>query len=270
MMRMPGWRVAVLVDSHAHIDMRQYSRDRDQVVQRARDAGVAALVDIGCDLRSSQAAVELAQRYPEVYASVGFHPHSASTLNARNLRELKELAQHPKVVAIGETGLDFYRNLSPREGQIKAFRSQLRLARELGLPVVVHCRQAGDEVFSIINAWVAETGDVPETRGVIHCFSGEVDIALRYIDMGFYISFAGPVTYTNSSSADIARHLPLDKIVIETDCPFLTPHPHRGERNEPSYVSYVAHKIGELKGLTSDVVAERTAASAAQLFGLPL
>jgi len=257
----------VLVDSHCHIDMKQFNKDRDAVMQRARDAGITAVIDVGCDLASSESAIGFAERYNEVFATVGFHPHSASEMGDGDLDRLEGLARHRKVVAIGEIGLDFYRNLSPREVQIEAFKKQLALARELGLPVVIHSRQAKDEVFSILTEWVDASG---EDSGVLHCFSGDSELAKQYIDMGFFISIAGPVTYSSSTAIEIAREVSLDRLLIETDCPFLTPEPHRGKRNEPSYVLLVAQKIAEMRGITVDSVEEHTSRNAARLFRLPL
>lgn len=264
---MPGWRGTVLIDSHSHIDMRHFNKDRDSVMERARKAGVAAVVDVGCDLASSEAAIALAERYDEVFATVGFHPHSAAEMGNGDIDRLAELVKHPGVVAIGEIGLDFYRNLSPREAQVDAFKKQLNLARELDLPVVIHSRQASDEVFDILSRWASGSSRPP---GVLHCFSGDRELGRKYIDMGFLLSIAGPITYSKSSAADIARHLPLDKLLIETDCPFLTPHPYRGKRNEPSYVSFIAERIGEIRGVSGQDVARCTAENAIRLFRLPL
>jgi TatD DNase family protein len=247
--------------------MRHFDKDRDSVMERAPEAGVAAVIDVGCDLPSSEAAVALAERYDEVFAAVGFHPHSAADVGNGDIERLAGLARHPKVVAIGEIGLDFYRNLSPREAQVEAFERQLDLARELDLPVVIHSRQASDEVFDILSRWAAGSSGMP---GVLHCFSGDRELARRYIDMGFFISIAGPVTYGKSSAAEIACHLPLDKLLVETDCPFLAPTPYRGKRNEPSYVSFVAEKIGEIRGIPGQDVARCTAGNAIRLFRLPI
>ena len=259
----------MLVDSHAHIDARLYHKDRDEVVARARKAGVAAVVNVGCDLRSSEASVKLAQRYGEVFAAIGFHPHNAAKMMHGDLDKLAELSQHPEVVAIGEIGLDFYRNLSPREAQIEAFKEQLELAERLGLPVIIHCRNAQEEVLSILTEWA---GPAKRDRplGVLHCFSGDAKLGHRYIEMGFLISIAGPVTYPSSHALEIARDISLEELVIETDCPFLTPHPRRGKRNEPSYVSLIAEKIGEIRGVPPDLVAESTAKNAIRLFELPI
>jgi TatD DNase family protein len=264
---MPGWGAAVLVDSHSHLSMRQFDKDRDRVMARARDAGVVAMIDVGLDLESSRAAIGLAEKYAGVFATVGFHPHSASQMKDGDVERLAELAQHPRVVAIGEIGLDFYRNRSPREAQVAAFKKQLSLARELGLPVVVHSRQANDEVLGILTDWA---GGSSGPLGVLHCFSGDGELGRRYIEMGFLLSFAGPVTYSKSSAVEVAGELPLDKLLIETDCPFLAPEPYRGKRNEPSYVSLVAERIGEVRGEPGGVVAQRTAENAIRLFQLPV
>ena len=265
--RTPGWGLAVLVDSHSHISMRQFDKDRDRVVERARGAGVVAIIDVGLDLESSRGAIDLSERYPDVFAAVGIHPHSASQMKDDDVDGLAEMAQHPKVVAIGETGLDFYRNRSPREDQIVAFKKQLALARQLGLPVIIHSRQANDEVMEILTDWA---GGSEGPLGVLHCFSGSGELARRYIEMGFLLSIAGPVTYAKSAAVEAARELPLDRLLIETDCPFLTPEPYRGKRNEPSYVSLVAERIAEVRGESADVVAQRTSENAIRLFQLPV
>jgi len=260
----------MLVDSHAHIDVRLYDKDRDQVMDRAREAGVAAVVNVGCDLDSSGASIRLAERYADVFAALGFHPHNAAKMSDSDLERLAELAQHPKVVAIGETGLDFYRNLSPREDQIEAFKRQLELAHRLELPVIIHCRNAQEEVLSILEEWARRSKQAGQPLGVLHCFSGDIGLAQRYIEMGFLLSIAGPITYSSSHALEIALNMPLEKLVIETDCPFLTPHPHRGKRNEPSYLSFVVEKISEIRGMPSELVEEHTTENAIQLFRLPL
>lgn len=259
----------MLVDSHAHIDVGLFDKDRDQVVSRAREAGVGAVVNVGCDLDSSRVSIKMAQQYGEVFAALGFHPHNAAKMVDGDLERLAELTQHPKVVAIGEIGLDFYRNLSPREAQIEAFKRQLELAEGLGLPVIIHSRNAREEVLSILSEW-AGRAKRDKTLGVLHCFSGDGELAQRYIEMGFLLSIAGPVTYSSSHAQEIAHDIPLEKLLIETDCPFLTPHPHRGKRNEPSYVSFIAEKVGEIRGVPPDLVAEHTTENAIQLFGLPI
>jgi TatD DNase family protein len=260
----------LLIDSHAHIDVRLYDKDRDQVLARAREAGVAAVVNAGYDLDSSGASIRLAERYAGVFVALGFHPHSAAKMGDGDVERLAELAQHPKVVAIGETGLDFYRNLSPREEQIEAFNRQLELAQRLELPVIIHCRNAQEEVLSILEEWAGRSKGASQPLGVLHCFSGDLGLAQRYIEMGFLLSIAGPVTYSSSHALEIALNIPLEKLLIETDCPFLTPHPYRGKRNEPSYLSFIVEKIGEMRGMPSDLIAEHTTENAIQLFRLPL
>jgi len=260
----------LLIDSHAHIDVRLYDKDRNQVLARAREAGVAAVVNAGYDLDSSGASIRLAERYAGVFVALGFHPHSAAKMGDGDVERLAELAQHPKVVAIGETGLDFYRNLSPREEQIEAFNRQLELAQRLELPVIIHCRNAQEEVLSILEEWAGRSKGASQPLGVLHCFSGDLGLAQRYIEMGFLLSIAGPVTYSSSHALEIALNIPLEKLLIETDCPFLTPHPHRGKRNEPSYLSFIVEKIGEMRGMPSDLIAEHTTENAIQLFRLPL
>ena len=217
----------MLLDSHTHIDMREFDADREGVLQRAREAGVAAVIDIGIDIASSEAAIALAEKHSDVFASVGIHPHDASKVTEADIARLEVLSKHPKVVAIGETGLDFYRNLSSKESQVEAFKRQLELASRAGLPVVIHSRNANDEVFNILSEWVAGMKGAHQPVGVLHCFSGDAELGRKYIDMGFLLSFAGPVTYPKSPAAGVAKEIPLDKLLIETDCPFLTPQAHR-------------------------------------------
>ena len=231
----------LLVDSHAHIDAHAYDRDRDQVVARAEEAGVGVIINAGFDLKSSRASIELAQQYTGVYVALGVHPHSAVKVMDGDLKELAQLSREPKVVAIGEIGLDFYRNLSPREVQVKVFREQLEMAHRLDLPVIIHSRDAGEEVFAILAEWAGQRKSNP--LGVLHCFSGDTELAEKYIEMGFLISIAGPVTFPSSGSAQVAQHIPLDRLLIETDCPYLTPLPHRGKRNEPAYLPLVAKRL---------------------------
>jgi TatD DNase family protein len=260
----------VLLDSHTHIDMSEFDADRDSVLQRARDAGVAAVIDIGIDIASSEAAIALAEKHSDVFATVGIHPHDASTVTDADIARLEALAKHPKVVAVGEIGLDFYRNLSSKESQVDVFKRHLELASKAGLPVVIHSRNANDEVFEILREWIAGMKSARQPVGVLHCFSGDAELGKKYIELGFLLSFAGPVTYPKSTAAGVAKEIPLDKLLIETDCPFLTPQAHRGKRNEPSYVSYVAAKIAEGKGVPAESVAETASANAIRLFRLPV
>lgn len=258
----------MLVDSHAHIDLGAFDKDRDQVVARAEEAGVSVIINAGFDLESSRASIKLGQRYAGVFIALGFHPHNAARMRDGDLEKLAQLSQEPKVVAIGEIGLDFYRNLSPREAQMEAFKGQLELAKGLGMPVIIHSRNAQEEVFAILAEWAGRCQGKP--LGVIHCFSGDVELAGKYIELGFFLSLAGPVTYSSSKASQIARDIPLDKLLIETDCPFLAPHPHRGKRNEPAYLPLVAERISQIRGIPPDVVSRSTAQNAIQLFRLPL
>jgi TatD DNase family protein len=258
-----------LVDTHAHLDFPKFDADRPQVVERARAAGVAAIVNVGTDLVSSQRAVELAARYDLVYAAVGMHPHDAKKLDGAVLAELRDLAQRPKVVAVGEIGLDFYRDLSPRDTQRRAFQAQLAWAIRLGKPVIIHDRDAHGEIMEILTDWASGLGDSPLAArpGVLHTFSGDLNMAERAIELGFYISVSGPVTYKNARQLpDIVRTIPQDHLLVETDCPFLAPHPHRGERNEPAYVRLVAERVASLKGVSFEELAGVTTANAQRLF----
>ena len=263
----------MLIDTHAHLDFSEFDADRQEVIARAQEAGVEIIVNAGAGLEASQAGVVLAQTYPQVYAAVGVHPHEAKTLNNVVLEELRALAQHPKVVAIGEIGLDYYRNYSPRPIQRQAFQQQLALARELGKPIIVHDREAHDDVMNMLRQWVREVHQPSavgyQPVGVMHCFSGDLAMAREVIEMGFYISIPGSVTFTNARRLpELVRALPLERLLIETDCPYLTPHPYRGKRNEPAYVSLVAEAIAQIRGIPLEQVARITTANARALFGL--
>lgn len=258
-----------VIDSHAHLDFSQFDRDREQMLERAWGAGLVAIVNAGADLPSSRAGVELSRQHPRIYASVGVHPHDAKELTADALAELESLARAPKVVAIGEIGLDFYRDLSPRPAQRKAFEAQLALAARLGKPVIIHDRDAHAEVMATLRDW-ARTVARPE-KGVLHCFSGDLDMAQEAVEMGFLISIAGPITYQNARTLpEIAAALPLDKVLVETDCPYLAPHPHRGKRNEPAYVALVVEAVARCRGMAASEVGRATTDNAARLFGLEL
>lgn len=261
----------MLIDAHAHLHDALFDADRSAVLQQAWSAGVSAIITVGTDLAESHKAVALAQQQPCVYATVGVHPHDAKTVTPATLMELATLAHRPKVVAIGETGLDFYRMLSPREAQVEAFTSQLRLAAELGLPVVIHSRDAHEETFAILQAWAAEQNSIRLPLGVLHCYSGDLDLALRYVELGFFISIAGPVTYPkNAALQHVAAVLPLSSLVVETDCPYLPPQTRRGRRNEPAYLVETVQRIADLRGLPFQRVAEETAANARRLFRIEM
>jgi len=261
-----------LIDSHCHLDFPQFDNDREAVVQRAREAGVEIIINPGADLESSRRAVALAECYPEVYAAVGVHPHQAKSVTDEVVAELRRLAAHPKVVAIGEIGLDFYRDLSPRDVQRQAFRQQLALAAELDLPVIVHSREAHDDVMAILTEWLRDSklkAQSSKLKGVLHAFSGDRAMAERMFELGFCVGIAGPVTFLNAHRLRaLVRELPLERLLIETDAPYLAPHPYRGKRNEPARVALVATAVAELHGMAETAVASQTAANARRLFGL--
>lgn len=235
----------MLFDSHAHLDDAKFDEDRAAVLDRACSAGVLGILNPGCELDSSKRAVELAAEYDMVYAAVGVHPHDAAGRPADYLDRLEALARREKVVALGEIGLDYFRNFSPRNIQRKVFREQLALARELNLPVIIHDRDAHEDIVQIL-----KKDGLPERGGVMHCFSGDWSLAETCLKMGLYISFAGTVTFADACGLrGVAAGVPLEKILVETDAPYLAPHPRRGRRNEPACVRYVAEKIAELKNI---------------------
>lgn len=253
-----------MVDSHAHLDSVQFEDDLDQVLRRADDAGIRQILTIGCDLKSSAKSVTLANKYGMISAAVGIHPHDAQEATPEGLALIESLCSSSEVVAIGEIGLDFYRDRSPREQQRHAFRQQLRLAQRLKKPVIVHDRDAHDEVLQMLQ----EEG-TQQTGGVLHCFSGDLKMARACIDLGFYLSFTGNITYPkNSELRDVVAGIPIDRILVETDCPYLSPLPYRGKRNEPSYIVKTAEKIAEIKGLTLTDVSRVTNRNAYDLFGI--
>jgi TatD DNase family protein len=253
----------MLVDTHAHLDSARFNEDREDVISRSLAAGVHAIITVGVDLDSSRKAVALAEHSPHVYAAVGVHPHEAARVGQDDLAELARLSEYQAVVAIGEIGLDFYRNLSPADRQKEILVAQLQLASQMDKPVIIHDREAHPETMSILR------DEAQGLRGVLHCFSGDLDMAIQAAQMGFYISLAGPVTFHNARRLQqLVRELPLHCVLIETDCPYLAPHPHRGRRNEPAYVRLVADEIAALKELPFERVAEITTANASQLFKL--
>jgi TatD DNase family protein len=254
-----------LVDTHAHLDFNQFDADRESVLYRAEENGVRQIITIGIDLATSRKSVELAEKYAMVYAAVGIHPHDVAKAGAEDLAEIDALLQHPKVVALGEVGLDFYYHYSPEEIQRKYLRIFLDRSLEGGKPLIIHTREADEAILALLRersraGW----------RGVFHCFSGDAKMAEKVMEMGFHISFTGNITFKNSTSLGVMRDVPLDRLMVETDCPFMAPVPHRGKRNEPAYVQLVAQKIAEVKGCALAVVAEQTTANAAELFQLPL
>lgn len=254
-----------LFDTHAHLHFPEYAADLDAVLARARAAGVRRMVTIGTDVETSRAAIALAQREPDVWASVGIHPHDAAGADESALAEIERLASAPRVVAVGEVGLDFFRDLSPRDAQVRALRGQLAIARRTGKPAIVHCRDAHAETLAIL----AEE-KVGEVGGIMHCFSGDAGVARRCLDLGLLISLAGPVTYPSARTLpEVARLVPPDRLVVETDCPFLPPQGHRGRRNEPAYLVITAARVAELRGEPLDELAATMSANACALLRIP-
>ena len=252
-----------MIDSHAHLDFPQYDKDRDEVIESGFQNGLEAVINIGVDLETSRKSIELAKEYEHIYATVGIHPHDSGNVPNDYIERLKTMAAHPKVVAIGEIGLDYYRDHSPREDQRGAFASQLSLAKELDLPVVIHIREAMEDSIKIIR-------DSGVNRGVLHSFPGDEQEAKTAIDLGFHISFAGPITYPKSTRPRVAESLPLKKILTETDSPYLTPQAFRGKRNKPEYVKYVIEKLaGIFSPYTYDDIERITSYNARCLFNLP-
>lgn len=251
----------MFIDTHAHLQMKDYRSDLDKVLERAKDAGVDYIINASFDISSSQDAVKLAEKYANLYASVGIHPHDAKILDDKAYKILQELAKHPKVVAIGEIGLDYYRDLSPRSLQKEVFEKQIELAHEVGLPIIIHNRDSHDDMLAILRQ------NLNGLDGVMHCFSGDQNFADACLELGLYISFAGPVTYPNAPVLrKIAENLPSDRFFIETDCPYLAPQFMRGKRNEPSYVKAVAQKIAEVRRTTLPEIGRVSTDNAKRLF----
>jgi TatD DNase family protein len=253
----------MLIDSHAHLELSEFDGDREDVIERARESGVGCIVNVGINLEDSRNAVALAERYDNIYASVGVHPHDAKSIDETTYDSLRKLSENDNVVAYGEIGLDFFRNLSPKDLQIKRFGEQLELAGELGLPVIIHDREAHREIVEMLKGWKSYSG------GVIHCFSGDYDMARKCLDMGFYISIPGTITYKKSETLrDVVRRVSIDRLLVETDCPFLSPEPKRGKRNEPANVVYTTHKVAQVKGLPFEDVAMITSENTRNVFGM--
>lgn len=258
---------ACLVDNHAHLDMPRFNADRDEVIGRAWMAGVTNIVSVGTDLASSRKATEIASQYPEVWAAVGIHPQEAKSITRGDIETLAELAHKPKVVTIGEIGLDFYRDYAPHEKQIEILKWQLGLATRLKLPVVVHCRQAEAELMPILSEWLNK--NPTNNPGVIHCFSGTLATAQAYLKTGFYLGLGAYISYPSSKALrEVVKQLPVDRLLLETDCPFLPPQSQRGQRNEPAYVVETAKELARIKEVGLEEVAEKTAENASGLFNI--
>ena len=255
----------MLIDSHAHLDMDDFDTDRDMVLERAAQVGITHVVTMGIDRQSSITALRLSQKYGPVFSAVGYHPHSADECEAEDLDTLISMASEPKIVAWGEIGLDYYRGYSSFEAQRELFSRQLAIADDLGLPVIIHDREAHDDVFEMLKKM-----GKGEKKGVIHCFSGDLDLARAFLDLGYLISIPGTVTYKKAYHVkEVASAIPLESMLIETDAPFLAPVPKRGKRNEPAFVSFTSQEIARLRNIEFEKVALQTSENAKNLFGLP-
>jgi TatD DNase family protein len=251
-----------MIDTHCHIDFKDFDRDRDEVIVRATEMGVDRMINIGTDMASSRRGFQLANSYEHIFCTVGIHPHDARTLADDSIDEMRQMAQNNKVVAIGEIGLDFYRDMSPRDKQRSAFVKQLDLAAELDLPVVIHVREALEEAIETVRPYVGTLS------GVFHCFPGSVEEARLVISMGFHVSVNGIITFPKARMADVAREADLARILIETDSPYLAPVPYRGKRNMPAYVKLVCQKLAELRGMKVAEAEKITTRNAEKLFRL--
>lgn len=260
----------MLIDTHCHLDFDAYDTDRADVIARAAAQGVTRVVNPATDAASGAAALALADVYPGIFVAVGIHPNSTAEFTPADLDGIAQQAQHTHVVAIGEIGLDYYRDWSPRAQQRLAFEQQLELAARLELPVIIHNREASDDVLAVLAAWVPTLPDsLRERPGVLHSFSAPRAAAEQALALGFYLGFTGPITYKNADALrSVAAAAPLDRLLVETDGPFLTPHPHRGKRNEPAYVAYVAERLAALHNVSNEALAAATTQNAERLFGL--
>ncbi|NEU32531.1 TatD family hydrolase [bacterium LRH843] len=254
----------MLFDTHVHLNAGQFNEDLEEVIARASGAGVTNMVVVGFDEETITRALELVERYDGLYAAVGWHPVDAVDMKDEHLTWLEELASHPKVVALGEMGLDYHWDKSPKEIQKEVFRKQIRLAKKVKLPIIIHNREADQDVVTIL-----KEENASEVGGIMHCFGGSVETANQCIDMNFYISLGGPVTFKNAKRPkEVAKAVSIDRLLIETDCPYLAPDPYRGKRNEPSYVKLVAKQIAELRGISYEELAAKTTENAKKLFGI--
>ena len=251
-----------LFDTHTHLDSYKFDEDRDQVIARAREAGVGLMVNIGFDRETIPTTMALAEKYDFIYSAVGWHPVESIHMQPEDLTWIEELCSHEKVVAIGEIGLDYHWDTSPKDVQHRVFREQIRLARKVNKPIVIHNRDAHEDIVRIL-----QEENAAEVGGVMHCFSGSWETAKQCLDMNFYISFGGPVTYKNARvPKEVLERVPMDRLLIETDSPYLTPHPFRGKRNETSYVAYVAEAAAEIKGITVEEIAQITTENGKKCF----
>ena len=254
----------MLFDTHVHLNAEQFDEDLEEVISRAREAGVENMVVVGFDRPTINRAMELIDQYEFLYAAIGWHPVDAIDMKEEDLAWIEDLSSHPKVVAIGEMGLDYHWDKSPKDVQKEVFRKQIQLAKKVKLPIVIHNRDATQDIVDILREERAE-----EVGGIMHCFSGSPEIAQECVDMNFYISLGGPVTFKNAKKPkEVAKGIPLEKLLIETDCPYLAPHPYRGKRNEPAYVKLVAEQIADLKEVSLEEVERITTENAKKLFNI--
>ena len=254
----------MLIDSHAHLEMKDFDKDRNRVIARAVEAGVRQIITVATTIPDGHKALDIAQKNESVFLSIGIHPHEAKDIREGDYAELRSLSKEKKVVAFGEIGLDFYRNHSPRQVQLARFRELLRLGKDLQLPIILHDRDAHEEILKILR----EEGN-GRWRGVFHCFSGDVPLAKKVIQMGFFISIPGTVTFSKATTQqEVVRCIPLEKILLETDCPYLAPEPYRGKRNEPAFIRNTAEKVASLKSLSFEDVCRITSLNARALFGI--
>ncbi|HJP18072.1 MAG TPA: YchF/TatD family DNA exonuclease [Nitrospinota bacterium] len=254
----------MLIDSHVHLEMPQFDEDRKEVINRFLVNGVGLIINIGSSLENSKKAVELARKHKFIYATVGIHPHDIKNANAQTYAEIETLLKNEKVVAVGETGLDYYKNYSPHNVQVEGFKRHIQIAKKHNKPIIVHCREAEDEVLSILKNESAK-----EIGGIIHCFSGSMQFADECLNLGFYISFSGNITYPKAKNLrEVVKIVPSDRLLIETDAPFLSPQSKRGKRNEPAFVQYVAEKVAELKILSREDVERNISRNIHRLFGI--
>lgn len=254
----------MLFDTHMHVNVDQFTEDREATIQRAFDAGVSYMVVVGFDRETIPLAIEIAEQYETIYAAVGWHPVDAIDMTEADLTWIEELSTHPKVVAIGEMGLDYHWDKSPKDVQKEVFRKQIQLAKKVNMPIIIHNREATEDIIEIL-----QTENAQMVGGIMHCYNDSIDYVQACLDMNFYISLGGTVTFKNAPlPKEVAVQIPLDRLLVETDAPFLAPHPNRGKRNEPAYVKLVAEKIAELREMKFTEISEKTTQNAFSLFGI--
>ncbi len=257
-------RIKMLFDTHAHYDDERFEQDRYEIIEEAHNNGISYILNASCNIATAIESIALSQKYEYIYAAVGIHPHNVDEANKNTIPALMDFAEKKKVVAIGEIGLDYYYDISPKELQKKWFAAQIEMAKAIKKPIIVHDRDSHEDIIKIIKEENAK-----EIGGVLHCFSGSVEMAKEVLKNNFYISLGGPVTFKNArKTVEVAKYVPLERILIETDSPYLTPEPFRGKRNNSKFVKYIAQKIAEIKGISFEEVAQETTRNAKELFGI--